>query len=93
MTSNLLNNQVTGLLRKAKPKVAPLELPFVMSHDQLPFGGLWLTFKTKFICVSKPANEPRPGALRKHDPSLTNMLFWRGGTYVLEACGWPLKVG
>ena len=38
MNSNLLNNQVTGLatlplLRKAKLKVAPLELPFVSFRD------------------------------------------------------------
>jgi hypothetical protein len=31
MNSNRLNNQVSPLLRKAKLKVAPLELPFVMS--------------------------------------------------------------
>jgi len=50
MTSNLLNNQVTGLaapplLRKAKLKVAPLELPFVTRWyiSQIPkiFGPPW----------------------------------------------------
>ena len=38
------------------------------------------------------AKEPRPATLGRHDPSLTAILFRCGGTYVLEACSWPLKL-
>ena len=48
----------------------------------------WPTPRIGFgsTCVSKRANEPRPAALRRHDPSLTAMLFLCGETCVLEAC-------
>ena len=42
-------------------------------------------------CFAKPANEPRPAALRRHNPPLTAMLFRCARTYILEVCSWPLK--
>ena len=59
MNSNRLNNQVSPLLRKAKLKVAPLELPFVINcpsvHMSLPIFR-----HTQFILVdSIPVVSPQ----------------------------------
>jgi hypothetical protein len=59
MTSNLLNNQATGLatlplLREVKLKVAPLELPFVLCH---PFEAIFQLTVEEHVLLNEPHSQ------------------------------------